>query len=147
MPVFIKDKEQILAIIIKRDFNKEGVHFCTPGSYSQQLAYMHHSRGKIIEPHVHNVVHREVHYTQEVLFIKSGKLRVDFYTDEKKYLESYILGSGDVIMLASGGHGFEALEELQMFEVKQGPYAGDEDKVRFAHMIDKPIFKEEHDNA
>lgn len=147
MPFFIKDKEQVLAIIIGHDFNEEGVHFCTPDDYSQQLAYMHHPKGKIIEPHVHNLVNREVHYTQEVLFIKEGKLRVDFYTDKKLYLESYILVKGDVIILASGGHGFEALEELEMFEVKQGPYAGDQDKVKFAHMIDTPIYKGEHTNA
>lgn len=147
MPILIKDQEQVLAIIIKHNFNEEGVHFCTPDDYSQQLAYMHHPKGKIIEPHVHNLVNREVHYTQEVLFIKEGKLRVDFYTDKKIYLESYILETGDVIILASGGHGFEALEELQMFEVKQGPYAGDQDKVRFAHMIENPIFKEVNDNA
>lgn len=147
MPLLIKDKEETMAIIIKHDFNEEGVHFCTPNSYSQQLAYMHHPEGKIIEPHVHNIVNRQVHYTQEVLFIKKGKLRVDFYTDEKEYLESYILETGDVIILASGGHGFEALEELEMFEVKQGPYAGDQDKVRFAHMIEHPIYKGEHENA
>lgn len=147
MPILIKDGEETLAIIIEHDFNKEGVHFCTPDSYSQQLAYMHHPKGKIIEPHVHNLVNREVHYTQEVLFIKAGQLRVDFYTSEKEYLQSYILESGDVIILAAGGHGFEALEELEMFEVKQGPYAGDQDKVRFAHMIETPIYKEEKYDA
>lgn len=147
MPILIKDKEQVLAVIIPHDFCEEGVHFCTPGDYSQQLAYMHHPKGKVIEPHVHNIVHREVHYTQEVLFIKSGKLRVDFYTENKEYLESYILVAGDVILLASGGHGFEALEEIEMFEVKQGPYAGDQDKVRFAHMIEKPVFREEHEDV
>jgi hypothetical protein len=33
-----------------------------------------------------------------------------------------------VILLATGGHGFEVLEEIEMIEVKQGPYAGDQDK-------------------
>jgi hypothetical protein len=80
---------------------------------------------------VHNPVSRNVHYTQEVLFIKRGKLRVDFYDDSQKYLESRILEEGDVILLATGGHGFEVLEEIEMIEVKQGPYAGDQDKTRF----------------
>jgi mannose-6-phosphate isomerase-like protein (cupin superfamily) len=92
---------------------------------------MHHPAGKVIEPHVHNPVPREVQYTQEVLFIKKGILRVDFYDEEQKYLESRTLSRGDVILLATGGHGFEVLEEIEMIEVKQGPYAGDEDKTRF----------------
>jgi hypothetical protein len=123
---------QLMAIIIRGSFSKEGVHFCTPDEFSQQLAYMRHPAGKVIEPHVHNPVHREVHFTQEVLFLKKGCLRVDFFTDGRDYLESRILEGGDAILLASGGHGFEALKEIEMIEVKQGPYAGEQDKTRFA---------------
>jgi mannose-6-phosphate isomerase-like protein (cupin superfamily) len=85
----------------------------------------------VIPPHVHNPVPREVQFTKEVLFIKSGKVRVDFYDDEQNYLESRILSAGDVILLAYGGHGFEMLEQTEMIEVKQGPYAGEADKTRF----------------
>lgn len=120
-----------LAIIVHNNFNKEGIHFFTPNDFSQQLAYMRHPFGKIIQPHVHNPVKRDVHFTKEVLFIKKGKLRVDFYNNEQFYLESRVLESGDVILLSEGGHGFEVLEDLEMFEVKQGPYAGDMDKTRF----------------
>ena len=92
---------------------------------------MRHPAGKLIAPHVHNPAPREVIYTQEVLFIKKGKLRVDFYDSEQNYLESRILEAGDVILLIAGGHGFEVLEEVEMFEVKQGPYVGEQDKTRF----------------
>jgi mannose-6-phosphate isomerase-like protein (cupin superfamily) len=122
---------KILAIIIKRNFQKDGIEFFTPDDFSQQLAYMKRPKGYIIKPHVHNIVERKVQYTQEVLFIKKGKVRVDFYDDEKNYLKSIILEEGDVILLAHGGHGFEMIEETEMIEVKQGPYAGDMDKVRF----------------
>jgi len=108
----IFDGQELLAIIIKNDFNEEGIHFFTPDDYSQQLGYMNHPKGKIIEPHVHNPVPRKVEYTQEVLFIKSGKLRVDFYGLEKKYLESHVLGKDDVILLIKGGHGFKVLENV-----------------------------------
>ncbi len=57
---------------------------------------------------------------------------MDFYTDEQVYLESTVLDAGDVILLAYGGHGFEMLEPTEIIEVKQGPYAGDGDKSRFA---------------
>lgn len=122
---------QLLSIIIRRNFEKQGIEFFTPDDFSQQLAYMKRSKDYVIPPHVHNPVLREVQLTQEVLFIKSGKVRVDFYDDDKNYLESTIVEEGDVILLAHGGHGFEMLEESEIIEVKQGPYAGEMDKVRF----------------
>jgi hypothetical protein len=127
----IKDGETLLAIIISASFDEPGIHFFTPNELSQQLAFMRHPAGKVIEPHVHNPVPREVQYTQEVLLIKRGKVRVDFYDERQTYLQSRILRGGDVILLAVGGHGFEILEETEMVEVKQGPYAGDLDKRRF----------------
>jgi len=127
----IRDKGELLAIIVRAEYDKPGISFFTPNDLSQQLAYMQHPAGKQIAPHVHNPVPREVHYTQEVLFIRRGRLRVDFYDASQQYLHSRVLAAGDVILLATGGHGFEALEELEMIEVKQGPYAGDGDKTRF----------------
>lgn len=124
-------EDQLFAIIISANFKQPGIHFFTPNTLSQQVAYMRHPVGKHIQPHVHNPVPREVFYTQEVLLIKRGKLRVDFYTNQQDYLESYILNAGDVILLVQGGHGFEVLEELEMIEVKQGPYVGEHDKTRF----------------
>lgn len=123
--------DKTLAIIIRKNHHDEGIKFLTEEHYSQQLAYMHHPKGKIIDAHIHNFEKRNVIYTQEVLIIRKGKLRVDFYQDNREYIESYILNEGDIIFLASGGHGFEVLEELEMIEVKQGPYLGESGKVRF----------------
>ena len=131
----IRHADQLLALIVSHRFSEPGIHFFIPDDLSQQLAYMRHPAGKIIEPHVHNPAPREVHYTQEVLFLKKGRLRVDFYDPEQRYLESRILEAGDVILLATGGHGFEALDEIEMIEVKQGPYAGEADKTRFATQL------------
>ena len=132
-------KDKILAIIIRSHFEKDGIEFFTPGDFSQQLAYMKRPKDYVIPPHVHNPVTREVEFTQEVLFIKSGKVRVDFYDDDRNYLESRILKKGDVILLAHGGHGFEMLEESEIIEVKQGPYAGDQDKTRFEPVDESTI--------
>ena len=127
----IYNKSELLAIIVRNDFTDKGINFFTPNNYSQQLAYMSHPAGKEIQPHVHKKVQRQVHYTQETLFIRKGRLLVDFYSDDQVYLESRTLEAGEVILLVQGGHGFKALENLEMFEVKQGPYAGDEDKIKF----------------
>lgn len=124
-----EDKE--LALIIRRSYHNDGIEFFTPSNYSQQIGYMNRPAGYVIAPHVHNPVTREVHYTKEVLLIRSGRLRVDFYSETQQYLESTILEAGDVILLSYGGHGFEMLEPTEIIEVKQGPYAGDEDKTRF----------------
>jgi len=124
-------QNQLLALIVYRKFDELGIHFFTPNELSQQLAYMRHPVGKVIQPHVHNPIIREVQYTQEVLFIRKGKLRVDLYNSQQIYLESRILEAGDVILLVTGGHGFEVIDEIEMIEVKQGPYFKEHDKTRF----------------
>jgi len=127
----IKKNDKTLAIIIKATYRSEGINFFTPSDFSQQLGYMNREKGYSIAPHRHNLVERKVTLTQEVLYIKSGKVRVDFYDDKQTYLESRVLDKGDVILLAGGGHGFEMLETSEIIEIKQGPYCGEEDKVRF----------------
>lgn len=135
----ISSKEKTLAIILRRDYQNEGIKFFTPSEFSQQLAYMNRPTGYTIQPHVHNPVVREVEYTKEVLFIKSGRVRVDFYEEDQTYLESRVLHTGDVILLAYGGHGFLMLEASEIIEVKQGPYAGEADKTRFAPVEDEKV--------
>ena len=127
----IINNKSIIALILRTDYRRNGIEFFTPENFSQQLAYMNRPAGYKVPPHVHNKVHREIFYTQEVLFIRTGKVKVDFYDENQNYLESRILYTGDVILLASGGHGFEMLEPTEMIEVKQGPYSGDMDKMRF----------------
>ena len=129
--VYHKD---IIAIIIRSDYSKNGIHFFTPENFSQQLAYMSRPCGYKISPHLHNEVRREVFRTQEVLFIRSGKVKINLYSNQKKLISFKVLEQGDVILLASGGHELEFLEESQIIEVKQGPYTGDQDKTRFDPM-------------
>ena len=125
------DNSDLLAMIIRADINCEGVNFFTKEDLSQQIAYMSHPKGKLIEPHIHKPVLRNVEYTSEVLYIRKGELKVDFYNNYKEFLLSKTLRAGDLILLISGGHGFEVLEPIEMFEIKQGPFAGENDKERF----------------
>tara|TARA_B100001057_G_scaffold499933_1_gene612585 strand:+ start:1674 stop:2090 length:417 start_codon:yes stop_codon:yes gene_type:complete len=120
-----------LAIIIKKDYHSDGIEFFTPNTYTLQLGYMNRPKNYKIEPHIHNEVERTVKHTNEVLFIKSGKVKITFFTNEEEYLKDVVLSEGDVILLIEGGHGFEMLEPTEMIEVKQGPYAGGKDKLRF----------------
>ena len=129
---YIKHQKITLAIVIRSNFKKDGIEFFSQENDSQQLGYMNRPLGYVIQPHRHNLIKREVHLTQEVLFIKSGKVRVDFYSDAQEYIKSSILSKGDVILMSNGGHGFKMLEESEIIEVKQGPYCGELDKVRFS---------------
>ena len=126
----IKNDDLVYAIILRSDFKEDGIKFFTPSEFSQQLGYMNRAKGYVIEPHIHKPVSRQVHFTK-VLFIKKGLVQVDFYKENKEFLCSEKLYSGDVILLVYGGHGFEMLEDSEVIEVKQGPYAGDLDKERF----------------
>lgn len=136
----INHEGHMLALILRAHYHADGIKFFTPNDFSQQLGYMNRPRGYVVPPHVHNPVAREVHFTKEVLFIKSGLVRVDFYDDNQNYLESRVLSRGDVVLLAFGGHGFEMLEDSEIIEVKQGPYAGDADKTRFEG-IDRSVVR------
>lgn len=135
----IKKNNLVLAIIISARYTLDGINFFTPNEFSQQLAYMNRPKGYEIDPHVHNSVPRNIEWTQEVLFIKSGRVRVDFYDQERVYLESREIGTGDVILLAHGGHGFTMLEASEIIEVKQGPYVNDNDKTRFKGISEQEL--------
>lgn len=128
---------KVLGIIIRKNYHKDGINFFTSDSFSQQLGYMNRPTDYIIPPHVHNLVLRQVELTQEVLVVRCGVVRVDFYDEARNYLESRIIREGDVCLLAHGGHGFKVIERAEMIEVKQGPYCGELDKVRFEPIADE----------
>ncbi len=133
------NNNELIALIIKKDFTSDGIKFFTPDDFPEQIAYMSHKKDTIIKAHVHNEIERNISLTQEILIIKKGKLRLDLYTKEKEYIESCIIEAGDIVFLASGGHGLKCLEDIEMIEVKQGPYLGEKDKVRFKEINDDKV--------
>jgi mannose-6-phosphate isomerase-like protein (cupin superfamily) len=130
----IENDTKKIAILIRSAYSSEGIKFFTSNDNPQQLAYMNHPKGKIIQAHIHNKVKREITDTQEIFIIKKGELRIDFYSEKQIYICSRILEPGDVVLVLSGGHGFEILKDVEMFEIKQGPYLGEKDKVRFENV-------------
>jgi len=127
----IKHNDQVLAIIIGKNYHKDGISFITPDDFTLQLGYMSHPAGYKIKPHMHHPVKRETIGTQEVLIIKEGVLKIDFYSQEKEYVDSRTLCKGDVILLISGGHGMTVIEPVTMIETKNGPYLQEQDKEKF----------------
>ena len=131
--------EQFLGFILRKNFRDSGIQFLTDDQAPQQIGYMNRPKNYVIAPHVHNNVPRTVELTQEVLIIQSGKVRVDFFDDGKRYLESRIAYEGDIVYLGYGGHGFKMLEDSEIVEIKQGPYCGAMDKVRFEPIDDDKV--------
>lgn len=128
-----------LGAIVRSTYHNSGIGFFSDDNDGLQLGYMNRPDNYVIAPHTHNKIKREVFFTEEILFIRSGMVRVDFYDEEQQYIESHIVHSGDIVILKAGGHGFKILERADIFEVKQGPYLGAQDKVRFEPIADELV--------
>jgi len=129
----IKHNDKLIATILRANYTSEKITFFSSPDFSQQLGYIVYKKNGVIKAHFHKELHRKITLTQEVLFIKKGKLLVNLYTTDKQYVTSRELNAGDVIFLCSGGHGFKMIEDTEMIEVKQGPYSGKEN--------DKEVFE------
>ena len=133
-------KKKLLALIVRGTYRKKrGITFFTPNESTQQFGYMKHKKKYIIKPHLHKKRITKILYTTEVILLLKGILRVDFYSDAKNYLFSKILKQKDIIMLVHGGHGFKVLKEVEMLEIKQGPYSLIKDKIKFENIDEKKI--------
>lgn len=119
----IKEGKTILAIIIKGSDTKK-YQFFSPESFPLQIGAVGKKKGEKIRAHLHNEPVRTVRTTQEFLYIEKGRVRVSIYNKLGKVVAKRILKKNDKILSASGGHGFEILEDTVFFEIKQGPYPG-----------------------
>ena len=136
----ILHNKKLFALIVRRKFRKKsGVNFFTPKDTTQQFGFMKHKKNHIVKPHKHNKRLTRILRTTEVILLLKGTLRVDFYNDKCKYLFSKIINEKDIIMLVHGGHGFKTLKDVEMIEVKQGPYSLASDKVKFKKTDEKKI--------
>ena len=122
-----------LAIVLRNEFDAEGVHFFTAAENPLQLGLHKHKKGATLKPHVHLNTVKTIDSIQEMLHVEYGKVEVDFYSDEGVQIGSTTLRMGDTILLMSGGHGFRMLEDSKIVEIKQGPYGGTEEDKRFLH--------------
>ena len=128
---FYRDKDnRVMAILIPSEYKDYGSSFITDNEEYQQIAYMKHKKGHEITPHYHNKFTRNIDYTCETLVIRKGILEVRLF-EEKVEIYRFVIKTGDILTLLSGGHGFLALDDIEMIEIKQGPFVGTLDKTRF----------------
>jgi hypothetical protein len=133
-------KKKLFALIVRKKFRKKnGINFFTDDNATQQFGYMKHKKNHLIMPHKHNKRITKIMITTEVIILLKGILRVDFYNEKIIYLFSKKVYAGDIIMLVNGGHGFKILKDVEMIEVKQGPYTLSNDKIKFSKIDEKKI--------
>jgi len=86
-----------------------------------------YDKGTRLQAHIHNEIKREVSITQEVIFVKSGKVVAHVFDEEEKLVTTLQLHPGDVLIVLKGGHGYEVIEDnTRVLEIKNGPYPGAE---------------------
>jgi hypothetical protein len=132
MRKFYDDSNNLLCIYYEINFKEDDpkVNFVTDSNLPLQVAQMSRPFNEIIQPHIHNLIERNLQVTSEILILSSGSMRVDLFDSAKDYVSSFIARSNSIVMLFFGGHGFEILEDVKMIEIKQGPYS-EKDKNRF----------------
>lgn len=131
-PEKITDNGKILAIIVRDEDWTEGLNFISSENDFMQVGFWNYMQGKDLLPHMHLECQREVLKTQEVIFVKSGAVRLDLFKEDGAFLKSFDLKNGDTAVLLNGGHGYKILQDnTKVLEVKNGPYVGpDKDRKR-----------------
>ena len=123
----VKNEEIVYCIIIRSNYNNDGYNFFTEDSASMQIGSLIFKKGKIIEPHYHRKIDRISKKCAETIFVKKGRVKVNFYNPKNfNFLEYRILDPNDVMLIQDGAHGFEVIDDLEMIEVKLGPYHSDD---------------------
>lgn len=122
-----------LARLIEPSDWKPGLGFFSNDSEFIQVGTWFYDQGKELQNHVHNEFDRTASRTCETVYMVSGSMRVNLYTLEKKYVESFDIHQGDTLILLDSGHGYEILEDgTKVLEIKNGPFMGvDVDKEKF----------------
>ncbi|AGK60074.1 hypothetical protein Asulf_00038 [Archaeoglobus sulfaticallidus PM70-1] len=115
------------AIYIPSDAWKKGLNFYSDEKDFVQVGIWGYDKGKFLQPHIHNEVKREVTRTQEVIFLRKGKIKAYIFDKNENLIETLELKEGDILILLDGGHGYKILEDNTfVLEVKNGPYFGPE---------------------
>jgi hypothetical protein len=132
----IRAGDTVLAYVIPSSATASSTTFITPDEATFQAGFVVYPAGGEVVPHIHLPVRREVVGTSELLFVRSGRCYVDIYDADRRIVATRELGAGDAVLSMGGGHGFRMIEDTVLFELKQGPFIGGTEKVRFERPAD-----------
>ena len=123
--------ERLIAYVIRAAAASPETSFFTGDDAAFQAGFVVYPAGGTVVPHVHRPIERNVVGTSELLIVRKGRCIVDLYGEDQVFVASRELVTGDTVLLIEGGHGFRMIDDTVLFEVKQGPYGGQAEKVRF----------------
>jgi hypothetical protein len=121
----------LLALVVRTTAKPDETTFLTDPEANMQVGFVVYPTGGTIARHAHRPPPRRIESTTEALFIRSGRCTAEIYDEDGELAHEVDLAQGDVIVLFAGGHGFRMAEDTVMLEIKQGPYVGVVEKVRF----------------
>ena len=121
----------LIAIYQKGNEIEKEKNFLTDNSEEFQFGTFNLPKGEIIKNHIHENQERTTTGTSEALVILDGELKVTFFDNKKEFISSIILEKSDSIVIYSGGHGLEVINDCKFVEIKQGPYIENKDKTHF----------------
>ena len=101
-----------------------GINFPTPESATFQFGFGQIYENKILVPHIHKRVKREIETTSEFLYLIRGEMIIDVLDEEERFIEKVILKDNMALLQFIGGHKIEIKSGTKYFEIKQGPYYG-----------------------
>ena len=127
----IKSDNKLIAFIISKNYHEDGLRFVTDPEFPLQLAFIKNSKNSIVERHFHPSFNRVIKERMEFIFVCKGRLYIEFYDNNKNFLEGCKVSSGDSVFIASGGHSIKYLETSEIIELRLGPYNKKLDKVNF----------------
>lgn len=129
----ICDGDTLCAIHVTGDEWSPGLNFFSDDGDFVQVGTWNYAAGKNLQQHTHLKAERQADITQEVVFVRQGRMNAEIFGLDQRKLADVLLESGDFLIALRGGHGYQILEDdTQVLEIKNGPYPGAErDRIRF----------------
>lgn len=125
----------LLAIYASREYlenSKDIVNFISKSHLELQIFFMHRENGQDVQGHHYKTFERKIFRTTEVLYLLPGSANLKLWalnSDGATNSQDVQLYEGDLIYLFSGCHSISFSETTRLFEIKQGPFFEDQDKV------------------
>lgn len=123
----VKVNNTVVARHITPEDIKPGLNFYSNDNEFIQVGVWNYDAKKDLLAHIHNEVERKVMRTYETLYVMSGSLEAYIFDMSEKQIDSFVVKTGEILILLECGHGYKTLEDhTKVLEIKNGPYLGAE---------------------
>lgn len=121
---------QLVALIVKKEFDAKSSTFISPEDLYMQVSIFKRESGFVEDPHYHKKILRKVDRVEQFMYLLEGTLKINFYRNDKTLFVSKIVKKGEALLIIKGIHGLEIVKTVKAISVKQGPFLGDiNDKI------------------